>query len=127
MKCPVCRTVMFVVEYEGVELDVCQDCRGTWFDRGELDLVLGDQATLELTPALTAEDDRGCPICSESMGKMNIGPGGRVMIDACPEQCGMWFDRGEVSDLIGDLETGGWELPDSVREFLSRMFPASSD
>ena len=127
MKCPVCRTVMFVVEYDGVELDVCQDCRGTWFDRGELDLVLGDQATLELAGAETSEDKRDCPICSSTMGKMNIGPEGRVLVDVCDEQCGMWFDQGEVKALAGDLEAGGWDLPDSVREFLCKMFPAAGE
>ena len=127
MKCPVCRTVMFVVEYDGVELDVCQDCRGTWFDRGELDLVLRGQAALELSPTVTDEADRDCPICSKRMGKMNIGPGGRVLIDVCGRQCGMWFDRGEVRNLAGALEAEGSELPAGVRDFLLEMFPADDD
>ena len=127
MKCPVCRTLMFVVEYDGIELDVCQDCGGIWFDRGELDLVLGDHAALELTPRVADEAGRDCPICSNLMGKMNIGPDEGVLIDACGEQCGMWFDRGEVRDLVDALEAGGKVLPDSVREFLRRMFPAAGD
>lgn len=123
MKCPVCRTVMFVVEYDGVELDVCQDCRGTWFDRGELNLVLGDQEPLELIPAVSDEADRDCPICSGAMGKVNIGPAGGVLIDVCPDQCGLWFDRGEVGQLAAALESGGKQLPADVGEFLLRMFP----
>jgi Zn-finger nucleic acid-binding protein len=115
--------VMFVVEYDGIELDLCQDCRGTWFDRGELNLALGDQLSLDLTPAVSDEADRDCPICSGCMGKVNIGPAGGVLIDVCPDKCGMWFDRGEVRDLVGALEAGGNDLPAGVGEFLSKMFP----
>ncbi len=115
---------MFVVEYEGVELDVCQDCQGVWFDRGELELVLGDGAELQLTATHTDEAERDCPLCRAAMGKMNIGPAGGVMIDVCPEGCGLWFDRGEVGDLAVSLQDAGRQLPQSVMDFLRRMFPA---
>jgi Zn-finger nucleic acid-binding protein len=34
--CPKCRKSMEIVEYDGVEVDVCNDCRGIWLDKGEL-------------------------------------------------------------------------------------------
>ena len=40
MKCPVCHVPTYVVEYEKIELDVCGECQGIWFDHGELELLL---------------------------------------------------------------------------------------
>jgi len=42
MKCPRCQVPMMVVEYDGVELDYCVECQGSWFDRGELYLLMAD-------------------------------------------------------------------------------------
>ena len=32
MDCPKCRAPMIVFEHEGIELDYCVECSGTWFD-----------------------------------------------------------------------------------------------
>jgi len=40
LKCPVCHEPMIVVEYQSIELDYCSSCHGTWFDKGELELLL---------------------------------------------------------------------------------------
>jgi Zn-finger nucleic acid-binding protein len=101
---------MFVVEYKQVELDYCHSCKGVWFDAGELDLLLeaaglkhvrqtlGD--VLRLPEALTSERKRRCPICNINMKKVKIGGETGVMIDACIRHDGLWFDGGEVADLI---------------------------
>jgi Zn-finger nucleic acid-binding protein len=39
-----------------VEIDYCQQCRGVWLDRGELDKII-DRAAVA-TPAPTREDSR---------------------------------------------------------------------
>lgn len=124
MKCPACQSVMFVIEYDDIELDYCQQCRGVWFDRGELDLLLGEDAALRVEPARTEESLRRCPLCRAPMAKMNIGPEGGVMIDVCPDQCGLWFDGGEVGDLARSLRQAGQDLPPDVIEFLRMIFPA---
>ena len=36
LSCLECRTTMRTVSHRGVEIDVCQDCGGIWFDGGEL-------------------------------------------------------------------------------------------
>jgi len=41
MNCPVCETKLRPVDRHGVEIDLCQDCKGIWLDRGELDKILG--------------------------------------------------------------------------------------
>lgn len=40
LACVGCSKPMRLVEVEGVTLDVCVPCRGVWFDRGELGLVI---------------------------------------------------------------------------------------
>lgn len=112
-----------MVEYLDVELDLCPDCQGIWFDRGELELLLGAAPAVDSTPVQTEEAIRRCPVCPRKMDKLNIGPGRRVMIDSCPGGCGLWFDRDELTDLTKDLENEGWQLRAEVREFLVGIFP----
>ena len=41
MKCPVCEDQQLAISSrEGVEIDYCQQCRGVWLDRGELDKII---------------------------------------------------------------------------------------
>ena len=37
--CPVCRRPMVAFELEGVEIDRCVGCEGTWLDAGELEVI----------------------------------------------------------------------------------------
>jgi len=126
MNCPACRVPTYVVEYQEIELDLCPDCGGVWFDAGELDLLLPAAADAQLTPAVTAEAGRPCPLCARTMDKMNIGPGRRVLVDSCPA-CGLWFDRHEVEDLVGDLAGHDLDVDFALAEFLGGMFPAKGD
>jgi len=47
MICPVCKYDMIVVEYQNIELDYCNSCKGVWFDSGELELLLKSQGIEE--------------------------------------------------------------------------------
>lgn len=41
MICPRCETAALIARRrDGVEVDVCEGCRGVWLDRGELDKLL---------------------------------------------------------------------------------------
>ena len=66
-------------------------------------------------------------ITKKKMGKVNIGPSRRVLIDNCPRGCGIWFDNNELQDLTRDLAEGGWQVRPRVREFLSEMFPLKGE
>jgi uncharacterized protein len=41
MTCPKCNVPLNLAQRQGVEIDVCPDCRGVWLDRGELDKIIG--------------------------------------------------------------------------------------
>ena len=104
MDCPVCNVPTVVVERAGIELDYCLDCEGLWFDADELDLLT---AALELETDLpdiaslptaqTDEKPRRCPRCSKKMAKVTMG---QVVIDRCPRNHGLWFDAGELGQVV---------------------------
>ena len=135
MICPVDKKDMFVIEYKQIELDYCHSCKGVWFDAGELELLLeagglkdagltlGD--VLLLPEAPTSEKKRRCPICAKKMKKVKIGSEARVMIDACIRHHGLWFDGGEVADLIKIISvrsTVKKETESEIMGFLKDVF-----
>lgn len=40
MQCPKCGGPMDEVDLAGIDIDKCQDCKGIFFDHGELDVLL---------------------------------------------------------------------------------------
>lgn len=55
MKCPVDGRELLLTHREGIELDYCPECRGIWFDRGELDKVI-ERTNLQLDAAAVPRD-----------------------------------------------------------------------
>jgi Zn-finger nucleic acid-binding protein len=49
MKCPNCKDAILVMsQRQGVEIDYCQQCRGVWLDRGELDKILEKESAMAM-------------------------------------------------------------------------------
>lgn len=63
MKCPVCKdSPLVMTERQGIEIDYCQQCRGVWLDRGELDkLVERSSRAAEPAPTAVRSDPRYPP------------------------------------------------------------------
>lgn len=128
MKCPVCRVPTYAVEHDKIELDLCPECQGIWFDAGELELLLKRDEAPTLAPeAASKEEDRPCPLCDKDMDKVNIGPGGGVLVDICPGGCGIWFDQNELQLLTQNLAQDGWQVQPRIRTFLSEVFPTKGE
>ena len=137
MICSVCKSDMIVVEYRDIELDYCTECKGVWFDSGELELLLEshglEEAKLFLDnvitspEAISSEKKRKCPICGRKMRKTIIGEQPQVLIDVCGNEHGLWFDGGEVTQVLGLLSR---EHPpkqgskEQVISFLEEVFEA---
>jgi Zn-finger nucleic acid-binding protein len=47
-----------IAERQGVEIDLCPNCRGVWLDRGELDKILERSETYDRRPPEYRRDDR---------------------------------------------------------------------
>jgi Zn-finger nucleic acid-binding protein len=135
MKCPLDNTHMIVVEHEKIELDYCTRCSGVWFDSRELDLlvtVLKSQGyTLPqgglFTPhqAKVAEAKRKCPICRRNMDKVWVGQQPKVLIDSCPNGDGLWFDGGELNEVLCQVPAKGQAGGKDLLSFLESAFPAA--
>jgi Zn-finger nucleic acid-binding protein len=128
---------MIDVEYSQIELDFCPECEGVWFDSQELELLVGKMgledsglavdSIADAPEAETTEKPRKCPICNRKMGKAYIGHQPRILIDVCRWGDGLWFDGGEVHQLIKQLAykpQAGKDSQQQVVNFLGEVFRA---
>ena len=137
MICPTCKSDMIVVEHNNIELDYCTECHGVWFDSGELELLL-ESMNLESTElflgdildsmeAESSEKKRKCPICGGKMKKTIVGQEPEIFIDVCQQGDGLWFDGGELGQLIKQLAakpSGKAGSQQQVISFLGEVFQA---
>jgi len=109
MKCVACQQPMIVLELDRIEIDYCLDCRGVWLDAGELELLLEnkDEVAEVLKTAADAGQPGGsgrkCPICLKRMEEVAIGTAPVIHIDRCRRGHGLWFDRGELKEIMAML------------------------
>jgi Zn-finger nucleic acid-binding protein len=100
---------MVVFELDGVEIDRCLRCSGTWLDAGEIDqLARLEGAPDRLSAAVATADvgkkgERRCVRCSAKMRVVTIE---KIEIDRCPRGHGLWFDRNELESLIAAFRGG---------------------
>lgn len=137
MICPRCRQDMIVVGYHQIELDYCTRCKGTWFDGGEIKLLLQSvkvacpeleiNNVINLPEAESLQRPVKCPVCGQVMKEVAIGQPA-TNIDICPRQDGLWFDGGELHDILRQTA----EKPDArvcseqpVFGFLGEVFRGS--
>jgi uncharacterized protein len=131
MRCPLDKNDMIVVEHKKIEVDYCLQCSGVWFDSGELELLLetfrlqsgqSDGNLIDLKKAEVAESKRKCPVCGHKMDKVWLGETPRVLIDSCPLGDGLWFDGGELNQVLKQMTPQGSNV--NVVSFLGDAFPA---
>ena len=129
MICPACKSDMIVVEHSQIELDYCTNCHGVWFDSGELELLLESAGLEGLEPLLanlagstearSAEKKRKCPICTRKMRKTVIGQEPEILLDVCQQGDGIWFDGGELDQLVEQLARKARGKPTPQQEILA--------
>ena len=128
---------MLVVEYHNIELDYCNSCKGVWFDYGELELLLESHSLeetkvfldgiLDSQETVSSEKKRNCPVRGHKMKKTAIGEQPEILIDLCHDEHGLWFDGGEVTQVIRRLAGEHPPKHDSreqVISFLEEVFEA---
>ncbi|MEJ5262531.1 MAG: zf-TFIIB domain-containing protein [Ignavibacterium sp.] len=105
MICPVCNESMLVLELNKVEIDFCSNCSGIWLDRGELELLYSiDESENDLQKLFSEtsslnEKSYKCPLCRKRMKKIQFN-NSELIIDKCPDNHGLWFDKGELEKLL---------------------------
>ena len=136
MQCPICKLDQVIVEYREVELDLCIDGCGLWFDADELrqlfevagvpDKLHDLEQSLELLPRGEHGAEKRCPRCRGKMRHVRApGPVEHVILDRCRRGHGLWFDRGELEEILGTLLGEGEDALETVKEFLGQFVPES--
>jgi Zn-finger nucleic acid-binding protein len=101
-------------------IDLCARCRGTWFDRRELEALPGELRAPESAAALleTLRTLPGrhrftnpytrCPVCKEVTNLVNYRGVSGVLLNRC-SSCGIWVDGGSMLALARLFESTTWE------------------
>jgi Zn-finger nucleic acid-binding protein len=106
MNCPKCDHAMEKVQYGGIEVDRCTECKGLWFDMLEaehLKAIKGSEAIDVGDPKTGKKYDKvdrvKCPVCSGPMIRMVDSRQHHIWYESCPVCYGLFFDAGEFRDF----------------------------
>ncbi|MFH1735177.1 MAG: zf-TFIIB domain-containing protein [bacterium] len=125
MNCVACHEPMIVLELDQVEIDYCLACSGIWLDSGELAILLGQPDHVDaILHSLDAglqkrKSKRKCPICLKRMEEFTPASASDLYIDRCRKEHGLWFDRGELEQVLQLFKTEKSKL---VQALLNSMF-----
>lgn len=126
MKCLSCTATLVTMELHDVEVDYCPDCNGVWLDEGELELLLdSSQAVKHYLHSLDPggwggkENPRKCPVCRKKMEKVLCGKG-KVPVDKCAEDHGLWCDGGELECILEFADAGNPKVSQYLQELFSK-------
>lgn len=111
--CPACKDPLGSETYEGVQIDRCPTCSGTWCDAGELDTIIERKdetinarlivkfKVMRDWKAAAGEkaSDRVCPRCDGKMTSINYKQVPGLVIERCDATCGVWLDKGELEKI----------------------------
>ena len=108
--CPACKEPLVVFELDGVEIDRCLKCGGTWLDDGEIDQLTrragGRPDPLGAAIAAAGHGRAGDRRCVRCSAKMKLVTVQAVELDRCPRGHGLWFDKNEMESLIAVTKDG---------------------
>lgn len=123
MRSPVSDEPMLVLELAGIEVDYCPLTKGIWLDAGELEALYNDMEAARrlldsfMPDASCREKKVRCPICNKKMEKVLVGD--TIVIDRCSRGHGLWFDEGELLQVVS-MQAGPEE--EKVIALLRDMF-----
>jgi len=113
MNCPTCRTELTPRTDNGITVDLCHSCQGSFYEIGELrdakDATLKDGNWLDFEMWKEGEDhharpsDRHCPSCDKQMVTVVYGHTG-VEVEYCKSCNGFWLDKDEFSKIVEKLD-----------------------
>jgi membrane associated rhomboid family serine protease/Zn-finger nucleic acid-binding protein len=120
--CPRCTFPLEAVDHEGVELDHCHRCGGTFLDPHEEAEKLGSFASPATWKNTEIATFRGsgeliCPHDQAVMDKYKVAfDGEKVNVDVCPQCAGLWLDANEGIMLRQIVMTAGQDFNTGVIE-----------
>jgi Zn-finger nucleic acid-binding protein len=115
--CPRCNSRLQAREYAEMSVDECDRCGGLFISPAMMDRIVAahDASTgLRLALPKRAVEREAvvqyihCPVCGKLMNRKAFGRISGVVIDVCKTH-GLWFDSGELAEVIRFVEQGGLE------------------
>ena len=111
LSCVRCQVELTPVGSEGAL--ACSACGGEFCDRTALESALqnarlGASSRPYARPVLSLTEPIcyvACPVCKELMIRRNFGISSGVVVDVC-SQHGVWFDRGELAQVLAFCASG---------------------
>jgi Zn-finger nucleic acid-binding protein len=111
--CPECQQSLNHERFHGVDLDICTECAGLWFDPAELrKLITSDPiAIFSLDDHIVREIKHGvsapshlplalhCPDCAMPLTLFHYEYSSPVQMNACPDCGGFWMLEQELQKL----------------------------
>jgi len=106
MDCPKCHASMEEVTYgRDMTVDRCTNCKGIWFDTGEVEKLKGKWMSEFVDtgdPEIGKEHDKieeiDCPRCGKRMEAVSDDKQKHIWYESCAEH-GIYFDAGEFTDF----------------------------
>ena len=114
--CPPCQTQDLGKRQlkNGLIVDVCSQCRGTWLDGDEIIRLTKNHEGIRQSLASlrweTKTSGHSCPICVKSMIRGNF-LGAKATVDFCQTCQGVWFDSQEITARLQSLPVDNLETP----------------
>ena len=113
MQCPNCNTQLKREIYEEVPIELCLACGGLWLDQKELQLItqrkieqidpsvlsnISHIPRMDEIPEIYKDKERNlkCPLCSSTMELVNYAYNSGIILDRCPNDCGVFLDDNEL-------------------------------
>ncbi len=135
MICPSCKKDLVVKNYEGVEIDLCENCKGVWLDNGELSKIVEIkevqfskeiiESTLRLSSSGIPDEEIErkvlCPKCQTHLNPVNCNYSSGVIIDRCPKGHGLWLDGDELEKVQAQSERWEEKIKENHEEFTSMI------
>jgi Zn-finger nucleic acid-binding protein len=143
MKCPKGDGNLRRVQLGPTFIDVCDVCKGSWYDVGELRVLKdleagGDYSWIDVDiwrhlKEFRAPEQRGltCPVDDAALTSVRYGETG-VTVDACKKCHGVWLDKNEYDQIVKQLEQRvnteslGEYVKDLREEFVKMFMGAES-
>ncbi|HET6922656.1 MAG TPA: zf-TFIIB domain-containing protein, partial [Anaeromyxobacteraceae bacterium] len=123
-QCPKCGLPLRPLKSAGVTLDACVECEGLWFDRGQVERIIGAEAAGPFRGQIAGPGSRvtkaGCPRGHGAMREVTVDlDGQKTDVSGCTRCGGAWISRGDLiqirryarrRDLAAGGRIGGLEL-----------------
>jgi Zn-finger nucleic acid-binding protein len=138
--CPRCRVTLEEIDYEGVKIDLCRHCGGSWCDQDELYQIVKrremkfsekdfseitareDSAQTSVQPELV--DCLKCVVCHTLMERVNYSYTSGIIIDRCRTGHGIWLDKDEIEKIQVFAERGEGRLDENIRKYAHQLTEA---